>query len=227
MAENLEQSSTSGSTGKKKTMPVREQDILMVLETMIPKMDEEKIELRWLNTNDLKQKHADYRSLVENKTGVRSARRPKSQRIREMNTIIDKQIEYVKKMIDMQYRLDKSVAYYANFGIEKNRKGYKLPLTMESRAESLKVLVKELENHNWTNDTDGSGYWSVIRDEYISLLTGSYSGAGNISVMVGNKQQLRSDLMLSMTSVKNLIKAYYPTDYQNRWRTFGFQKERF
>ncbi len=222
----LENAQTSASKKKGSNMPKREREIIKVGEISIPKMEEIGFELLWLPTAVFKQKLADYKTLVESKTGAKSARQPKSRRLMELNKIIDTNVKYVKSMINVIHA-ENATAYYANFGIIKVNGTYQLPCAMEERTEALKVMAKELTARAWKEEKVSAAFWTAISDEYNELMSGSYSGAGNISVMVGNKQALRADLLLALKSIKKHLEAHYPTDYENQWRNFGFLRERF
>lgn len=77
----------------------------------------------------------------------------------------------------------------------------------------------------------GTGVWKQFLGPYPERLCKIVKQAnaldGAISVNVGGKNVLKSNLVKGINEIVNCIKANYPDTYKQELRDWGFQKEKY
>ncbi|GAB3859432.1 hypothetical protein GCM10028822_35970 [Hymenobacter terrigena] len=152
---------------------------------------------------------------------------PQSKRMKTLDKLIAKNLNFVKGYLAEDHDEDGGEAYYAEFGIVREGKNFRLPTARTARALALGKLVAALTAHKYDKKKFGLAFWQPIATEYAQLAKGSGELRGAASEAVGQKNALEAPLRVVLSSLVGSIKANYPDEDAQRGvlRAFGFQKE--
>lgn len=152
-------------------------------------------------------------------------RSPAANRLRELDKMINKSLNFVKGYLAEDHEGDADEAYYDEFGIKPEGKNQLLPSARPARAKALTKLLAALDAHGYNDRKFGQAYWTPIEVEYKKLVAKRRKTEGEASGEVGKKNVQEKPLRQVLKSLINLIKAHYPETYRSVLREFGFQKE--
>ena len=152
---------------------------------------------------------------------------PQSKRLKTLDKLITKNLGFVKGYLAEDHDVDGGEAYYAEFGIVREGKNFRLPAAHTARAGALGKLVAALTAHKYDKKKFGVAFWQPIATEYAQLAKDSSEMRGTASKAVGQKNTLEAPLRVALGSLVLSIKANYPDEDAQRGvlRAFGFQKE--
>ncbi|GAA4036427.1 hypothetical protein GCM10022409_21670 [Hymenobacter glaciei] len=152
---------------------------------------------------------------------------PQSSRLKTLDKLITKNLKFVKGYLAEDHDEDGGEAYYAEFGIVREGKNFRLPTARTARAGALGKLVAALTAHQYDKKKFGSAFWQPIATEYAQLAKGSGELRGAASEAVGQKNTLEAPLRVVLGALVLSIRANYPDEDTQRGvlRAFGFQKE--
>lgn len=152
---------------------------------------------------------------------------PQASRLKTLDKLITKNLGFVKGYLAEDHDEDGGEAYYAEFGIIREGKNFRLPTGRTARALALAKLVAALTAHKYDNKKFGLAVWQPIATEYAKLAKDSGEMRGAASEAVGQKNALEAPLRTALGSLVLSIKANYPDEDAQRGvlRAFGFQKE--
>ncbi len=152
---------------------------------------------------------------------------PQTQRMKTLDKLIAKNLGFVKGYLAEDHDEDGGEGYYAEFGIVREGKNFRLPAARTARAGALGKLVAALTAHKYDQKKFGPAFWQPIATEYAQLAKGSGEMRGAASEAVGQKNALEAPLRVVLGSLVLSIKANYPDADAQRGvlRAFGFQKE--
>ncbi|WP_216690374.1 hypothetical protein [Hymenobacter siberiensis] len=154
-------------------------------------------------------------------------RSPQANRLKTLDKLITKNLGFVKGYLAEDHDEDGGEAYYAEFGIVREGKNFRLPTARTARALALGKLVAALTAHKYDKKKFGTAVWQPIATEYAQLAKESGELRGAASAAVGQKNALEAPLRVALGSLVGSIKANYPDEDAQRGvlRAFGFQKE--
>lgn len=170
---------------------------------------------------------AAYDASVGTADAAGDGRSPQAQRIKTLNKLIAKNLGYVKGYLAEDHDEDGGEAFYAEFGIVREGKNFRLPAARTARALALGKLLAGLVAHQYDQKKFGTAFWQPIAAEYAALDEASGALRGTASKAVGQKNALEDPLRVALRALVFLIKANYPDVDTQRGvlRAFGFQKE--
>lgn len=140
---------------------------------------------------------------------------------------IDKSIEHIKGYLNEKYTKKIAPSYYAQFGIEKVGKIYKLPYDHDERKAALELLIPSLTVHGFQTNLFGLTYWTDLQTRYNNYLAQSITIDGSVSEKVGDKNLLKKEIKKVLNSLLRVLEGNYPDNHKNVKRTWGFQKEKY
>ena len=170
---------------------------------------------------------AAYAASLGTADGAGDGLSPQSKRMKTLDKLITKNLNFVKGYLAEDHDEDGGEAFYAEFGIVREGKNFRLPAARTARALALGKLVAGLAAHQYDKKKFGTAFWQPIATEYAELAQASGEMRGAASEAVGQKNVLEEPLRVALRSLAGSIKANYPDEDTQRGvlRAFGFQKE--
>jgi len=212
---------------RKSNKPMTDNDILAVLESLIPKWNESKITVAWMLKSELEQLFTDYKSVSFNRRTSGASRGGTTDEIGLLDKEIDVAIEHVKNRLSERLKSKRSaIARYPELGIEKGRK-YALPEKREDRLKAFPILIESLKAYNFLDTEFNLKYWEEVYVRYETLAKQARSTAGNVSMKVGTLNQYRAETRKFFNSFISIIRGNFPDTWRNELRNYGFQKEKY
>jgi hypothetical protein len=183
--------------------------------------------LLFLTKADFTTQATAYQASVGTADGAGDGLSPQANRLKTLNKLITKNLGFVKGYLAEDHDEDGGEAYYAEFGIVREGKNFRLPAARTACALALAKLVAALAAHGYSQKKFGLAFWQPIATEYAALAETSGELRGTASAAVGQKNALEDPLRVALRSLVLSIKANYPDEDAQRGvlRSFGFQKE--
>jgi hypothetical protein len=217
------------SKGRKtKVMPTSQFDLLDLAEAVSVKwLAAPQITLVWMKANEFKSLVEQYKNLLNERLSVGSGRSLQTQTLKELDEDIAKAVEIVKVLLQAKFGKEKSKAYYSEFGIMKQYNTYKLPADRNLKLSALPLFVKGIQTHQFNVVGFESNYFTSLVATYQQALNSAKATDSNVSVNVGNKNDLKNQIQEVISALLLVIRGNYPKTYQNELRGWGFQKEKY
>lgn len=149
------------------------------------------------------------------------------QSMKLINKEIDDAMVYVKGYILEIFKKDRAKSMYATFGIQSKDGHYNLPDDIDGRAAALGTLLGAIRDNGLDDKEYGRAFWDDIKARFDELASQTTSLSSTISVKVGDKKELKKELLLALNSLIKAIQANYPLTWKEELRAWGFQKERY
>ena len=149
------------------------------------------------------------------------------QSMKLINKEIDDAMVYVKGYILEIFKKDRAKSMYATFGIQSKDGHYNLPDDIDGRAAALGTLLGAIRDNGLDDKEYGRAFWDDIKARFDELASQTTSLSSTISVKVGDKKELKKELLLALNSLIKAIQANYPHTWKEELRAWGFQKERY
>ena len=149
------------------------------------------------------------------------------QSMKLINKEIDDAMVYVKGYILEIFKKDRAKSMYATFGIQSKDGHYNLPDDIDGRAAALVTLLAAIRDNGLDDKEYGRAFWQDIKARFDALASETTSLSSTISVKVGDKKELKKELLLALNSLIKSIQANYPHTWKEELRAWGFQKERY
>lgn len=149
------------------------------------------------------------------------------QSMKLINKEIDDAMVYVKGYILEIFKKDRAKSMYATFGIQSKGGHYNLPDDIDGRAAALGTLLTAIRDNGLDDKEYGRAFWDDIKARFDELASQTTSLSSTISVKVGDKKELKKELLLALNSLIKAIQANYPHTWKEELRAWGFQKERY
>ena len=149
------------------------------------------------------------------------------QSMKLINKEIDDAMVYVKGYILEIFKKDRAKSMYATFGIQSKDGHYNLPDDIDGRAAALGTLLTAIRDNGLDDKEYGRAFWDDIKARFDELASQTTSLSSTISVKVGDKKELKKELLLALNSLIKAIQANYPHTWKEELRAWGFQKERY
>ena len=149
------------------------------------------------------------------------------QSMKLINKEIDDAMVYVKGYILEIFKKDRAKSMYATFGIQSKDGHYNLPDDIDGRAAALGTLLTAIRDNGLDDKEYGRAFWDDIKARFDELASQTTSLSSTISVKVGDKKELKKELLLALNSLIKSIQANYPHTWKEELRAWGFQKERY
>ena len=183
--------------------------------------------LLFVSKADFSSQAAAYAASLSTADGAGDGLSPQANRLKTLDKLITKNLGFVKGYLAEDHDEDGGEAYYAEFGIVREGKNFRLPTGRTARAGALGKLVAALTAHKYDKKKFGMAVWQPIATEYAQLAKDSGELRGAASAAVGQKNALEAPLRVVLRSLALSIEANYPDEDARRGvlRAFGFQKE--
>ena len=149
------------------------------------------------------------------------------QSMKLINKEIDDAMVYVKGYILEIFKKDRAKSMYATFGIQSKDGHYILPDDIDGRAAALVTLLAAIRDNGLDDKEYGRAFWDDIKARFDELASQTTSLSSTISVKVGDKKELKKELLLALNSLIKAIQANYPHTWKEELRAWGFQNERY
>ena len=149
------------------------------------------------------------------------------QSMKLINKEIDDAMVYVKGYILEIFKKDRAKSMYATFGIQSKDGHYNLPDDIDGRAAALGTLLTAIRDNGLDDKEYGRAFWDDIKARFDELASQTTSLSSTISVKVGDKKELKKELLLALNSLIKAVQANYPLTWKEELRAWGFQKERY
>ena len=149
------------------------------------------------------------------------------QSMKLINKEIDDAMVYVKGYILEIFKKDRAKSMYATFGIQSKDGHYNLPDDIDGRAAALGTLLTAIRDNGLDDKEYGRAFWDDIKARFDELASQTTSLSSTISVKVGDKKELKKELLLALNSLIKAVQANYPHTWKEELRAWGFQKERY
>jgi hypothetical protein len=183
--------------------------------------------LLWLPKADFAALAAAYAQGRDAADAAGDQRAPQSQRLKQLDTLLDKNLRYVKSYLAEAHDEDEGRSYYPEFGIVRENKTYGLPKARAERVKALQKLLLALPAHDLGKKKYGTAFWQPLAQEYAQLVQASTESAGQRSAKVSGKDQHEAQVRQALRALIHHLKANYPDTFEAQLRAFGFQKERY
>ena len=154
---------------------------------------------------------------------------PQAKRMKTLDKVVAKNLGFVKGYLAEDHDADGGESFYAEFGIVREGKNFRLPAARPARALALGKLVAALAAHKYDKRKFGVAFWQPIATEYAALVEAVGKTHGSASEAVGQKNALEAPLRTVLSALVLSIKANYPDvdEQKGVLRAFGFQKEAY
>ncbi|NJM78706.1 MAG: hypothetical protein HC854_02050 [Flavobacterium sp.] len=158
----------------------------------------------------------------------KGATRPQvTQSLKVLNAKIDDAVSYVKGYLTDKYKKENDSSYFPAFGIVYKNNRYFLPTDQNKRIEALKLMIEAITTHGFQDKEFGLAFWTATTTQYAALVKQASEIDGQVSVKVGDKNELKKSLKKGLNAIINLLKANYPDTFKQEMREWGFQKEKY
>ncbi len=225
--ENKEQNAEKPKVVRKRKVPTKELELGAVASLASAKWATSNwLVLLWLTS-------AEFMTIVNNFNAIlRALNRSDGEKgdavkqFQLLNAEIDDSIAYVKGYILEKFKKARAKSMYPLFGINDSG-NYYLPPDHQSRKEALGTLIDGIREHGFQDREYGLEYWTLIKEQYDPLAEATIGLTGDISVKVGDKNELKKRVKLGLNALIKTVQANYPFTWEEELRAWGFQKERY
>jgi hypothetical protein len=185
------------------------------------------IVLPWTNPEKLLEASNIFGTSFAERKSIKGSQRTITQAIKTMNLEIDHSAFQVKNYLGETYGKTEAIAYYESMGIENRGGKYRLPIDSEARLYSLKQLLRGVEEHGLSDRKFGKAYWTEMLDRFTELKRQAENADRTTSEQVSIKTEQRKYIYKTLNSLIHMIKAYYPDNWKEELRIWGFLKEKY
>lgn len=218
----------NGKPQRKRSLPVADINFGTVVTKVSEKwLANEWATLRWLTVAQFQTQANSYNTILAIRLQKGATRPQLTQSLRTLDKQIDNALSYVKGYITDKYTKENATSYYAAFGIEHKGKKYVFPTDQNKRIAALQLLLEALSAHGFEDKQYGLAFWTPIATQYDTFVGQASQIDGQVSVKVGDKNELKKNLVKGLNAIINLLKANYPDTYKQELRDWGFQKEKY
>lgn len=186
------------------------------------------ITLIWITQAEFETKSKSYLASLDNRNVTQKDRPQITVGLKTCNQALDAGIAKIKVYLDADATSKaEAKANYAKFGIVLQGTSYKLPKDLDSRKQSLKLVLDAIKEFGYDNKPFGTAYFTPLISQYNDLLKNAADTDKNVSTIVGDKNKIKEELIKTLNSIVYVLKGNYPDTYKNVLRAWGFQKEKY
>ncbi|GAB4342254.1 MAG: hypothetical protein OHK0038_22130 [Flammeovirgaceae bacterium] len=177
---------------------------------------------------------ADFATLV-NKLGIvlqqrinaGNQRKPNTQELKKLDDDLNKAIEALKVALQYKFGKKEATAYFGQFGIVKERSGYRFPYDRNERVNRFPLLISSLETYQIKVQGYNNGFFTNLYNQYKTLLTNTVNTDSTVASTVNEITDLRQKITNVINALIHLIKANYPNSFEAEMRAWGLHKEKY
>lgn len=181
--------------------------------------------LIWKKQADFEKEAGDFLKAVQVRNTAGGDISPNADSLEDLDDDIDDAIPFIKSYLESKYGKKTSIAHYASFGIEHNKRGYDYPDDRQSRNESLRLTIDAVHENGFDDNQYGNTFWTDIKTRYEVALKASTLGVEVVSSKVSTVNTARQNIRKVLRSILLIIEANYPDTFKSERRTWGFLKE--
>ena len=224
---NSEEGILKSKKAPKANVPVADADLGTTCTTASAKwLASPQVTLMWMTAADFKTKADSFNTILNERQSMGSNRPGITSDLVTVNRKLDEGIGFLKNYLASDFGKTAS-AHYSKFGIEKKGSAYLLPKDRDRRKDALKLILPALTTMGFTNKPYGSAYFTPLITEFNTLSGSARSMDESVSGHVGNKNELKTEIKLVLTSLIKILQANYPKTWKSVLREWGFQKEKY
>lgn len=221
--DNIEEQNKN--TNSKSNLPTSQRDLLTLAEDALEKwQNTPEITLLWMNTTDFTQIVANFKDNLNAKRDAKSGRSVQTQTLKDLDTEIDNAVEEIKFAILAKFGREKGKAYFAEFGIAKIGRGYRLPADRNQRLSALSLLAGAVQKYTLSVVGYEASFFENIVANYETAFKTTQNTDSVVSKSVSDKNEAMEKVKKILRALHTLVKVNYPDTYEGELRTWGFQK---
>jgi hypothetical protein len=185
------------------------------------------IEVPYMDKPTYKAKSADFLDLVEVRVDEKNVRPVLTKTLKEIASEVKKGIRAIRGYLFEKYEDNKkAISFYKDFGLEKKGKVWLLPTDQQHLLSAFKTIKKGLLTHGFGTKKFGTAKFTQLETAYEITLNSAIATDGTSSMTVSQKETLKKEINMYLTSVRFIVRAHYPDTYMSVLRDLGFQKEK-
>ena len=212
---------------RKSYVPNSDIDMVVVLESVSQSYASCGTSLPWISGPQAMQLAANYRTELEIRLTEGGRRQPITKEMKNAEALQNKHLANLKGYLREQFGADNMQSHFAEMGLIKVSKSYRMPNDKETRLESLRKIVEALTTHGMVTQTYGLAFWTARYNEYATLVDLARSKDSLVTSKVSAKNLLREEAELFLVAMIDFVHALYPREAQSKLREWGFQKEKY
>jgi hypothetical protein len=211
-----------------KKSPVSDANFIIVAKNIVKAWKERPTyTLFWTSPEQLEQSVSMLEVLLDIGKTMKGERTFQAGGIKDINTVINRQLVYVKGYLMASFPKKEAQAQYLRFGIVKLSNGhYGLPVGDEQRLHALQQLIKTLETSEYRDKRYGYNHWKNI---LIQLEESKHRAVASDSALLQytRKREQIAVIRQTLNALILLIRANHPQHWRNELSIWGFRKEKY
>jgi hypothetical protein len=209
------------------TVPRTDIGVLRVAQDVFPQWDTAKYPLIYTTREEVSNQISILENNFTSVRQIRGKRSPETNRLKELDKLIDNHIESVKRYVADDFGRKAAVSHYPAFSIELVSGKYNLPKKRALRVRALSQLIEAIEKYGYGAFRFGTEFWTGIYTEYAELERSTRSFDGSSTADTAAKNKAKTFCMKWLRSIMRIYEANHPEDWTEKLRTLGFQKEKY
>lgn len=169
---------------------------------------------------------SDFETALTGKMDVKSGRSSLTGKLKNLNNIINEATKWTIVEIKRKFRKD-APAEYARYGIVKVGTSWSLPKDNDMRLKALSLMQKAVKKDGYTDFEYNEAFWKATAIDFKKALTDAKKADGAVSAQVAPKNVSKALIRKVHISLRKVIEGNYPDTYQQVWREWGWQKEKY
>jgi hypothetical protein len=183
--------------------------------------------LIWANAADFATMVNKLSSVLQQRINAGNQRKPNTQELKKLDEDLNKAIESLKVALQYKFGKKEATAYFGQFGIVKERSGYRFPYDRNERVNHLPSLISSLETYQIKVQGYNNTFFTNLYNQYKTLLTSTISTDSTVASTVNEIADLRQKITNIINALIHLIKANYPNSFEAEMRAWGLHKEKY
>ena len=182
--------------------------------------------LSWITQADAVTLTTNYSNAILQTSQTKVTGRSRIRTLKDLDKTINDNLFLLKQLIQVEYGKKQLQSHYADFGIIKEDRTYKLPTDRDKRLEALRLMTSSLATAPFQAHPYGEAYWQNILTQYIAEKTALEIQVGQVSVKVQDKIHLKKQVLELLRAIRLIVLANYRDNAKDILRTFGYLDER-
>jgi len=225
--ENTQAESKSAGVKAKGWLPTSDVEFLSLANHVAENCPELFFPTSYCNKAQLAEWNAGFAESLDQKNHVKSRKTRTGGTAGELEAEMNSNIERVKDYLKESFGARVAPKHYAAFGIVYDNSTYKLPRNREGLLDSLKQIIKAVNEYGYNDKKYGQAYWTNMQAQYTALVDDTYISSSVVTESTLTKNNHKALIKRALYSVIKIVQAHYPDDYAAQLRIMGFQKEKY
>lgn len=185
------------------------------------------ITLIWASSEAYEANAKAFNALLSNRNSSGGGRKEVTGKLASLDKAINEGASAIKDYLAYKCGKTDAPIYYPQFGIEKTGRNFIVPRDRDKRSLALPLIVDAIVQHGFDKEKYGSAFWLATKESYDVLYKQASSIDGLVSQQVGDKNQLRRNLLKTNAALLLVLRANYPDTFKTVIREWGFQKDKY